>query len=209
VSTLDRSPQIDSVPQLPFAGLVGSALLSNGNSVEIVAAQPADFGRVRKFYARLSDSATSARFLGARRSLPDAELSDAVAQDIGHHVTMLAVIEDVIIGIGEYVVTSDLNEAEVAFAVADDHHREGIATLLLERLVVVARRCGIERFIASTMFGNGDMQLVFRTLGLAVTTSYDHDVVNVTLDLSSIDTLQAAMADRLHQAEAATTRSLQ
>ncbi|CAN5622400.1 hypothetical protein BH10ACT2_BH10ACT2_20230 [soil metagenome] len=209
VRTADRVYPIDTATQPLFAGLVGPALLSNGNTVEIFAAQPADIESVREFYAHLSDSATWARFLGARPYIPDAELRDVVAQDVRHHVTMLAAVEGAVIGIGEFVVTSKPNEAEVAFAVADDHHREGIATLLLERLAVVARRCGIERFVANTMFGNGDMQLVFRTVGLAVTTSHERDVVNVTLDLTSIEALQASTADRLHQAEAATTRSTQ
>jgi nucleotide-binding universal stress UspA family protein/GNAT superfamily N-acetyltransferase len=189
-----------------FAGVTESTLLSTGCPVDIAPAQVRDLERVRAFYQHLSDASTYYRFFTMRRALPDQELHDMVGQDGPHHVTLLASVAGELIGIGEYVVGESRDEAEVAFAVADDHHREGVATLLLERLAVVARRCGIKHFTATTLPGNHDMQLVFRTVGLTQQSHFDGGVVDVTLDLASLDHLEIEAAAR-HQHALAILRS--
>ena len=182
----------------PFEGVCGTALLANGRPVDIAPAGPSDLARVKTFYERLSDTSSYYRFLGIRRAIPEAELRGMVAQDLPHHVTLLASIGDELIGIGEFIVGENPDEAEVAFAVADDHHREGVATLLLERLAVVARRCGLKQFVARTLPGNRDMLLVFRTVGLAEQAHFEGGLVEVMLDLSTLDHLESAAATR-HQ----------
>ena len=174
-----------------FDGVTGPALLATGRTVEISDATPDDFERVRQFYEDLGDTSTYFRFFGIRRSIPEAELRAVVSHEIPRHVTLLATMTDRLIGIGEFIIGDEPTEAELAFAVADDHHHEGVATLLLERLATVARRCGLERLTAKTMFGNQDMLLVFRTVGLTRHTVSERDEVNVTLDLTSLHNLEA------------------
>ncbi|MEO7370754.1 MAG: GNAT family N-acetyltransferase [Ilumatobacteraceae bacterium] len=176
------------------------ALLANGRAVEIAQACPDDFDRVRVFYEQLSDSSTYFRFFGIRRRLPTAELQSVVAQDVPHHVTLLASTDGELIGIGEFIVGSNLDEADVAFAVADDHHREGIATLLLERLAVIGRRYGLKRFVAQTLPANRDMLLVFRTVGLTEEAHFDGGVVEITLDLTTLDRLEVEAEMRYRHA---------
>lgn len=154
--------------------------------------------RVRAFYEHLSDTSSYYRFFGIRRAIPEQELRGMVTQDVPRHVILLASIGDELIGIGEFIVGHKPDEAEVAFAVADDHHREGVATLLLERLAVVARRCGLRQLVAQTLPGNREMLLVFRTVGLAEQAHFDGGVVDVTLDLSTLDHLEAE-AEIRHQ----------
>ena len=60
----------------------------------------------------------------------------------------------------------DDEEAEVAFTVADAHHHEGIATVLLEDLALIARAAGFRRLVAETLPENAAMLGVFRTVGL-------------------------------------------
>jgi GNAT superfamily N-acetyltransferase len=163
----------------------------NGQPVEIDRAAPADLEAVRAFYARLGDTSTYYRFFGLRRHIPEGELLGVVGES-AHHVTLLASIGTELIGIGEYIIGTQPNEAEVAFAVADDHHREGVATLLLERLAVIAHDRGLLRFTATVMPGNTDMQLVFRTVGLDVTSRFDDGVVKIVLELASLTSLVAA-----------------
>ena len=57
------------------------------------------------------------------------------------------------------------DEAEVAFAVADDQQRRGLATLLLEHLAGIARANGISTFVADTLPGNSKMLNVFAAAG--------------------------------------------
>jgi GNAT superfamily N-acetyltransferase len=184
-----------------FDGLLGPALLATGRSVVIADATPDDFGRVRQFYEELGDTSTYFRFFGTRKYIPEAELRAVVAHEIPKHVTLLASMDDRLIGIGEFIVGEDPDEAELAFAVADDHHHEGVATLLLERLAVVGRRCGLQRLTARTMFGNQDMLLVFRTVGLTRQSDLDGGEVHITLDLTSLDELVHQAARRHALAE--------
>jgi GNAT superfamily N-acetyltransferase len=180
----------------------GTARLMTGQPVEIDRAAPADLEAVRGFYARLSDTSTYYRFFGLRRHIPEGELLGVVGES-AHHVTLLASIGPELIGIGEYIIGKDPTEAEVAFAVADDHHREGVATLLLERLAVIAHDRGVLRFTATVMPGNADMQLVFRTVGLAVRSRFDDGVVKVVLELASLTSLVTASDERRTPSRAA------
>jgi GNAT superfamily N-acetyltransferase len=169
----------------------GRAFLMTGQPVDIRPAAPADLEAVRGFYARLGDTSTYYRFFGLRRRIPEGELR-AVVGDSADHVTLLATIDHELIGIGEYIVGRRPTEAEVAFAVADDHHREGVATLLLERLAVIAHDRGLSRLTATVLPGNADMQLVFRTVGLPANSRFDDGVVEVVLELASLTSLVAA-----------------
>src|SRR5262249_11295026 len=51
--------------------------------------------------------------------------------------------------------------AEVAFAVPDEMHGRGIATLLLEHLVSIARQHGVHAFTGETLAENTAMLTVF------------------------------------------------
>src|ERR1700712_5153158 len=136
------------------------ALLSDGRSVHLAPARPADMSRVRVFYQRLGDESTRFRFFGIRRQIPELELQELVSVASPLHATMLASIGDELIGIGEYHVAPDREEAEVAFCVADDHHGEGVGTLLLEDLAVIAASVGLRRLVAQTLPHNGPMGLL-------------------------------------------------
>jgi hypothetical protein len=77
--------------------------------------------------------------------------------------------------------------------------------LLLERLAIIGRRCGLQRFVARTMFENQDMRVVFRTVGLTQCSKVEDGVVDVTLDLTSLGELSRKTAARrlvaLHASE--------
>ena len=58
---------------------------------------------------------------------------------------------------------------------ADEHHHEGAATLLLERLAVIAKRCGFHFLTALTLPDNTEMRLVFHTVGLPEHSRFDDE----------------------------------
>src|SRR3954454_19239524 len=98
------------------------ALLINGHPVRIAPARLSDLGRVRLFYQYLSNASTYYRFFSIRRAIPDRELLNMVDPAVQAHVTLLATVDGALAGIGEFIVDRSNEEAEVAFAVADDHH---------------------------------------------------------------------------------------
>jgi acyl-CoA synthetase (NDP forming)/RimJ/RimL family protein N-acetyltransferase len=171
----------------PFARDV---LLATGRAVHIRASNSDDLAALRDFYARLGDTSTYYRFFGARRIIPDDELRRATEQDIHRQVTLLAEADGETIGVGEYHGLSSGEEAEVAFAVADAHHGEGVATVLLEDLALIARAAGYRRLVADVLPGNAAMANVFRTVGLVHRAWFDGGTVHVQLDLAADDVLQ-------------------
>jgi len=172
-------------------------LLINGRPIHIAPAQLADLDRLRSFYQHLSDTSTYFRFFGIRRSIPEHELREAVDPEVDRHVTLLATIDGELVGIGEFIVAASDDEAEVAFAVSDDHQGEGVATLLLENLVAIARRRKLGVLTAVVLPDNAQMLLVFRTVGLSEQARLDDDcVVEVRFDLAAPDELQQRSDER-------------
>src|SRR5262245_31628497 len=171
----------------PFARDV---LLATGRAVRVRPARPDDVADLGRFYAELSRPSSYFRFFGARSAVPEAELRRATMQDIVDHVTLVVDANDELIAVGEYYAVAGAEAAEVAFAVADAHHSEGIATGLLEDLGRIAREAGFRRLVAQTLPDNVGMQRVFRDTGLVHRRWFEDGVVRVSLDLTAEDLLQ-------------------
>ena len=105
-------------------------------------------------------------------------------------MTLVAEAAGVLVGVGEYHASPGAEDAEVAFAVADAHHHEGIATVLLEDLALIAQAAGFRRLVAETLPANAAMLGVFRTVGLVNRVWFEDGVVQVELDLTADDLLQ-------------------
>ena len=68
--------------------------------------------------------------------------------DGANHAALLALLGEELVGVASYEPTGAPDTAEIAFAVADQMHGRGVATLLLEHLVSLARaaeRAGLHR----------------------------------------------------------------
>ncbi len=104
--------------------------------------------------------------------------------------------------------------AEVAFAVPDDMHGRGIATLLLEHLVSVARERGLRAFTAQALLENRPMLGVFADAGLPVHRELTGGVVELTFpipataDDRSMDGYLDSVAARESRADVASLRHL-
>jgi acyl-CoA synthetase (NDP forming) len=105
-------------------------------------------------------------------------------------------------------------QAEVAFAVADHMHHKGIATLLLEHLVSLARSRQITTFTAETLTENRAMLEVFADAGLPVQRHYTDEVYELTFplprdeDWTALDTYLRAVAERESSADVASLRHI-
>ena len=145
-STRDATPRLLA----PFARDV---LLATGRPVRVRPAQADDVAALRRFYGELSEASTYFRFFGVRTSIPEAELLRATEQDASDHVTLVVDANGELIAVGEYYAQPGGEDAEVAFAVADAHHQEGIATVLVEDLAAIAKEAGFRRLVAQTLPG--------------------------------------------------------
>src|SRR5206468_12389254 len=123
--------------------------------------------------------------------------------------------------VASYVpLKEDPSTAEVAFAVADHMHHRGIATLLLEHLVSLARSRQVTTFTAQTLTENKAMLGVFADAGLPVRRHYADGASELTFPLpgqdgqgqdgqgqdSDLDTYLNAVAERERRADVVSLR---
>ena len=125
-------------------------------------------------------------------------------------VALLAIADGELAGLASYVPLRDQpDEAEVAFAVADHMHHRGIATLLLEHLVSLARSRQITTFKAETLTENTAMLNVFADAGLPVARHYAEGVIELTFPLpgqGDSDSYLDVVAERERRADVASLR---
>ena len=73
--------------------------------------------------------------------------------------------------------------AEIAFVVIDDYQGQGIGTLLMRHLAVIARKAGLKALIADVLPENAAMRKVFGKFGFQARRGMDPQVVHLVLTL--------------------------
>ena len=196
----------------PAAGTY--ALLTDGATVEVRPAQPQDFEAVRAMHAALSPDNMYLRFFSMSPSAAEQEARRVCREPDSDHAALLAWQDGRLAGVGAYELSGKPGVAEVAFAVPDDMHGRGIASLLLEHLVWQARQRGLEAFTAETLAENSAMLRVFADAGLPARRRIAEGVVELTFPLPVGDDnyrlgqYLEAVASRESQADVASLRPL-
>jgi GNAT superfamily N-acetyltransferase len=170
------------------------ALLADGRTVEIRPAMPADFAAVKAMHEAMSPGNSYLRFFSLSRLAAEQEARRVTREPGPGHAALLALYDGQIVGLASFEVTRDGagrpgggRTAEVAFAVADTMHHRGIATLLLEHLVSLARARPLEALTAETLQENTGMLRVFSDAGLPVVSKREDGVVAITIPLPPDD----------------------
>ena len=198
----------------PTAGTSSYALLTDGSTVEIRAAEPKDAEAVRKMHAAMSPDNVYLRFFSLSPRAAQTEAARVTREPGPDHLALLAWLGKRLVGVASYEATERPGVAEIAFAVPDDMHRRGIATLLLEHLVSLARRRGLDAFTASTLAENAAMLAVFADAGLPVRRQLADGVVELTFPLpgfrddQTLDAYLASVASRESRADVASLSHL-
>ena len=197
----------DRAPESRFA------LLADGSTVEIRQATPDDAADVREMHERLSPANSYFRFFSFSPQAPEREARRLCRPAGPDHVALLARLGGQLVGVASYEPTGRPGVAEVAFAVADEMHGRGIATLLLEHLVSLARQRHLIAFAAETLPENVAMLRVFADAGLQVKRKFTDGVIELTmplpgLDPGHLDSYLDAVAGRASRADIASLRSL-
>jgi acyl-CoA synthetase (NDP forming)/GNAT superfamily N-acetyltransferase len=192
------------------------ALLADGSTIGIRPAGPADFDAVRAMHEAMSPDNTYMRFFNFSRNAAETEARRICREPRPGHAALLALSAAEVVGVASYDAAGEPaaqpNVAEVAFAVADHMHHRGIATLLLEHLVSLARSHQVSVFTAQTLPENLPMLKVFAGAGLPVQRHYEDGVMELTIPLPSqgegtaLDSYLNAVAARERSAEVASLR---
>jgi acyl-CoA synthetase (NDP forming)/GNAT superfamily N-acetyltransferase len=186
------------------------ALLTDGTTIEIRPAWPEDFAAVRDLHAKMSPDNLYLRFFSMSPMAAEQEARRICREPGPDHAALLAVLDGEVVGCGTYdsYDTGSLS-AEVAFTVADDMHRRGVGTLLLEHLVSLARGRGCRALTAETLSENAAMLRVFADAGLQVHRTFADGVYDLTFPLPSgeadtaLGTYRDTVAERERSADVA------
>jgi acyl-CoA synthetase (NDP forming)/GNAT superfamily N-acetyltransferase len=198
----------------PDPGAGRYALLTDGSTVLIRAAAPSDAAAVHAMHAAMSPDNLYLRFFSLSPRNADAEAARVCRDPAPDHAALLAWLGDRLVGVASYETAGGPYAAEVAFAVPDDMHGRGIATLLLEHLVSVGKERGLHAFTAEALPENRPMLEVFADAGLPVQRRMTDGVVELTFPLPagdddrSLDGYLDSMAARESRADVASLRPL-
>ena len=99
---------------------------------------------MRAMHAAMSPDNMYLRFFSMSPAAAEQEARRVCREPDSEHAALLAWQDGQLAGVGAYESTEQPGVAEVAFAVPDDMHGRGIASLLLEHLVWLARQRGLE-----------------------------------------------------------------
>jgi len=160
----------------------------------IRSAVPGDYEPVRQLHKAMSPDNLYFCFFSASKVAAERE-ARRVCLEPGPGVgALLGLLGDELAGVASYELTGDPTVAEVAFAVADGMHRRGVATLLLEHVISLARARGVRTLTAEVLPDNGAMLQVFADAGLAVRRKSVEGVIELSMPVPDIAALGEASA---------------
>ena len=160
--------------------------LRDGRDVEIRALRPDDKDDMLAAVGRTGTQSLQRRFFVVKRGFSEKEIAYFMNIDFANHVALVALADEdgrkVIIGGGRYIVTEP-GKAEIAFVVIDDYQGQGLGTLLMRHLAVLARKAGLKELIAEVLPENTAMRKVFGKFGFQARRGRDPQVVHLVLTL--------------------------
>jgi len=127
---------------------------------------------LKDFLYSLSDKSIYRRFMSQRFHMPHEFIQELVVIDYTREMAILALVGETpnekVVGVGRYFIDPQTHTAEVAFAVRDDFHNQGIGSELLSYLTYLAKRQGLLGFTAEVFADNTPMLHVFEKGGFDI-----------------------------------------
>lgn len=159
--------------------------LRNGQEVLLRPIKPDDESLMKEMFYSFSEQTVYLRYHGSLKSMPHNKMQVFCNVDYDTEMALVAVVgppghED-IIAVGRYMTDAARTSAEFAFVVQDNWQRQGLGTLLFNRLAEIARDAGIRKFGADVLAENSGMLKIFHRSGLVVHTSTEGGVVRVEM----------------------------
>ncbi|HET7017605.1 MAG TPA: GNAT family N-acetyltransferase, partial [Streptosporangiaceae bacterium] len=203
------------------------ALLIDGTTVLIRPARAEDSEAVRQMHEQMSPDNIYLRFFSPSKLSAAREARRVTRPPSPDHCALLAWLgsaarrgttpsnpRERLVGLASYEPTEEPGVAEIAFAVTDDMHGRGIATLLLDHLVSNARLRGLRAFKAQALAANAAMLRVFANAGLAASREFVDGIIEITFPLpvdeasKQLQDYQDSVALREQLADVASLRHL-
>ena len=181
-------------------------VLRRGSTVRVRPAHDGDQQAIVDFYLGLSDRSRWTRFMSAWTGY-DRFAEQVTTPHGAERMDLLALAGPKVIAHAMYV-TTEAGRAEVAFAVDDRYHGQGLATLMLGQLADAASSAGIDTFEAITLPENSSMLGVFRASGFDSAERFDPDGVEVRFPTELTPQARERFDQRDRLAAAAAVRAI-
>ena len=168
-NSLTNPPRDSSCCDPQSSALQWEEELRNGTTVLIRPIDDNDAELERRFIEELSPQSRRYRFLGAMKSPSPELLTQFTHIDSTHDAAFVALLPEGAntreIGVARYSARPDGVSCECAVVVSDAWHNQGLATLLMQHLIDVARRHGIESMYSMDAVDNQAMRDLASHLG--------------------------------------------
>ncbi len=178
-----------------------TVVLASGDTAFIRPLTTDDRTALAEFHRRQSADSIYKRYFSPKPELSESELDHFTAVDMVDRAALVVELHDEFTAWASYERWPGRNEAEAAFQVDDAHHGQGIATLLLEHLAVIARTNGIEHFTAEVLADNRPMLAVFTKAGWPLQRRFESGVVDLDWDLATTDEFLDSVERREQRAD--------
>jgi len=153
--------------------LIGDVPLRDGTLLHVRPIRPEDAGMERSFVNGLSEQTRYFRFFYRLSELTPAMLARFTQVDYDRELALVAIASDdggeqAFVGVARYIANPDRTSAEFAVVVADAWQRRGVARMLMQGLIVCAKRRGLERIEGTVLRENQAMHSFVRALGFRI-----------------------------------------
>jgi GNAT superfamily N-acetyltransferase len=146
--------------------------LRDGREVLIRPVRISDEETLQDLFYRLSEESVYRRFMAHKSTHPREDMQKLVNLDNEQSIALVACTVgtacEEIVAMARYDVDPATRLGDVAFVVHDDWQNKGLGTILMRRMVEIARARGVAGFSADVLASNKPMMAVFRKSGLAV-----------------------------------------
>jgi len=161
--------------------------LRGGRPIEIRALRPDDKAEMLAAIGRTSTQSLQRRFFAPKKGFSEQEMAFFLNIDFESHVALVAQIDEdgrpAIAGGGHYIVARP-GQAEIAFIVVDAYQGQGIGTILMRHLAILARDAGLRELIAEVLPENTAMLKVFKKFGFRPGSKREAQAIHLTMQLA-------------------------
>lgn len=164
---------------VPYPGaLETTETAPDGSSIHLRPIRPDDATLLRRFLEAVAPADIRARFHGAMRAFSGPLLLRLTQIDYDREIALISfrANDELPCGVVRLHADPDWIRGEFAILVRSDLHGQGLGTLMMRRIIAVARSRGLVRIVGSVLRDNARMLTLLRDLGFNATASAGDEV---------------------------------
>jgi len=179
-------PEVLPFPAIEYPEeLKRHVILKDGSKVLLRPIKPSDATMKQDLFYSLSKETVTKRYLGSLKTMPLKRIWPYVVIDYNNEMVIVGTVQEdgneSIIAIGSYSRVPNTNLAEVALVVRDDWQNKGLGTILFNYLCEIAKKRGLNGFIAWMLADNRRMMHILKRSGYPIRYKIEGDIYHVEI----------------------------